>query len=522
MVFSQLAFLYFFIPLFFLLYLAAGRIKCEFALDIGSRRIEVTEASRGINARNLLIFVSGCIFYAWGEPFYVILMLISTAIDYTAGRFMDKYDDRQDIRRLCLIVSVCMNLGLLGLFKYSDFLIDSINSAAGTQLGNPVLSVNKALNSVFPLHLDEKRVHLPIGISFYTFQSMSYTIDLYMRKIKVQKSLLKFAAYVTLFPQIVAGPIVRYEHVEKELCDRTVTPGKVYEGIGIFVKGLSKKVLLANNIGSLWSTVKGEDFSSLPALTAWLGIIAFTLQIYFDFSGYSDMAVGLGKMMGFEFPKNFDHPYMSRSVSEFWRRWHMTLGEWFKSYVYIPLGGNRRGQGRTLINLMIVWGLTGLWHGASWNFVLWGIYFGVLIILERVFLSKLLEKLPSGVRTAYSLAAVIIGWVFFETDSLHDAFAYFGALFGTPLADEHFLYLLKNYALVLIVCIAASTDIVSRLKAFMPKTRLYRKLKTMVKSAVAGDTLKTVFVTLAEMAALFLCTCNIATSSYNPFLYFRF
>ena len=484
MVFSQLAFLFYFLPAVMLLYFGI----------------------KDIRFRNVLILVSGLVFYAWGEPFYAILMVISTLIDYTAGRFMDKYDSRPDIRRLCLIVSIVMNLSLLGLFKYSDFITDSVNTLLNTQLVNPVITVNKALNKILPLALDEKRVHLPIGISFFTFQSMSYTIDLYLRNIKVQKSPWKFAAYVTLFPQIVAGPIVRYEQVEKELDDRTVTPEKVWSGVGLFVKGLAKKVLIANNVGAVWSQVKGMDYLHISALTAWLGIIAFTLQIYFDFSGYSDMAVGMGRMMGFEFPKNFDHPYMSKSVSEFWRRWHITLGDWFRNYVYIPLGGNRKGKGRTLVNLMIVWALTGLWHGASWNFVLWGLYFGVLIVLERLGFGKILERLPRPLSILWTLFTVILGWVLFDTDSLPLAMEYIGAMFTAPAADRTFVYLISQNWPVLTAGVIGSTGAVYLLKRFLPKSENFR---------IAA-------VTVCEAAAIFLCTCSLVANEYNPFLYFRF
>ncbi|MDE6746714.1 MAG: MBOAT family protein, partial [Oscillospiraceae bacterium] len=334
--------------------------------------------------------------------FYVVHILFSTLIDYTEGRIMAKFDDSPAKRRACLIVSVCMNVGLLAIFKYSDFLIDTINGIFRSNITNPVILANKAINDVYNFGLSESRVALPIGISFYTFQSMSYTIDLYLRNIKVQKSFVSFSSYVTLFPQIVAGPIVRYEDVAAELDERTVNINKISEGICKFVKGLAKKVLLANNIGIIWTQIKAMDYGEISAATAWIGILAFTFQIYFDFSGYSDMAVGLGKMLGFNFPKNFDHPYLSKSVSEFWRRWHITLGTWFREYVYIPLGGNRKGKGKTIRNLLIVWGLTGLWHGASWNFILWGLYFGVLIVIERLGWGNVLKKLPAAVSMLYT------------------------------------------------------------------------------------------------------------------------
>ena len=459
--------------------------------------------------RNVLIFITGLFFYAWGEPFYVCLMLLSTAIDYTAGRLMAKYDDDNKKRKICLIVSVCMNVGLLAIFKYSDFLIDSFNGVFGTSITNPVVLVNKALNSLYPLGLNEKRVELPIGISFYTFQSMSYTIDLYLRNIKVQKSFLNFASYVSLFPQIVAGPIVRYEDVANELESRTVNIAKISAGIGLFVKGLAKKVLLANNIGMVWTQIKAMDYSTISVATAWLGIIAFAFQIYFDFSGYSDMATGLGKMLGFEFPKNFDHPYISKSISEFWRRWHITLGSWFRSYVYIPLGGNRNGNFKTYRNLFITWALTGLWHGASWNFILWGLFFGVLIIIERLGFGKILEKLPSAVSMLYTFVMVLFGWVLFDTDTLADAGRYYAAMFGAggSLVDSYARYTIASNAVLLTLCILISGGLGSRLISFCEE-------KNKRASAVAGVAVK--------IGGLLICTAYLVGATYNPFLYFRF
>ena len=459
--------------------------------------------------RNVLIFITGLLFYAWGEPFYVCLMLFSTAIDYTAGRLMAKYDDDNKKRKICLIVSVCMNVGLLAIFKYSDFLIDSFNGVFGTSVTNPVVLVNKALNSLYPFGLNEKRVELPIGISFYTFQSMSYTIDLYLRNIKVQKSFLNFASYVSLFPQIVAGPIVRYEDVANELESRTVNIAKISAGIGLFVKGLAKKVLLANNIGMVWTQIKAMDYSTISVATAWLGIIAFAFQIYFDFSGYSDMATGLGKMLGFEFPKNFDHPYISKSISEFWRRWHITLGSWFRSYVYIPLGGNRNGNFKTYRNLFITWAMTGLWHGASWNFILWGLFFGVLIIIERLGFGKILEKLPSAVSMLYTFVMVLFGWVLFDTDTLADAGRYYAAMFGAggSLVDSYARYTIASNAVMLVLCILISGGLGSRLISFCEE-------KNKRASAVAGVAVK--------IGGLLICTAYLVGATYNPFLYFRF
>ncbi|NLK71330.1 MAG: MBOAT family protein [Clostridiales bacterium] len=469
MVFSSLAFLYLFLPIVLSLYFISGK-----------------------RMKNIILFVSGLVFYAWGEPVYVLIMILSTVIDYTAGRIMHKYDDKPKIRTLVLLVSVCMNLGLLSIFKYSSFFIQNVNNIFGTSFNDPQLP-------------------LPIGISFYTFQSMSYTIDLYMRNIKVQKNIINFTTYVTLFPQIVAGPIVRYADVEEEIDGRKVSVDMVGYGAGIFLKGLAKKVLLANNIGMLWTEVKAMDYSEISAFTAWLGILAFAFQIYFDFSGYSDMAVGLGKILGFNFPENFDYPYMSKSVSEFWRRWHITLGTWFRLYVYYPLGGNRKGLPRTIINLAIVWTLTGLWHGASWNFVLWGMYFGVLIIIEKLFLGDILKKIPPAISTIYTFLAVLFGWVLFDTNTLTDAARYLKAMFGgTGIGiDSLSLYQLSSYFIIMIICIFASTDL---FKTFVNGIKEYKITFRAYKISLP----------IIQVVIMLLCTAYLVDSTYNPFLYFRF
>ena len=463
MVFSSITFLYFFLPAVLLIYY------------ISPKKI-----------KNIVLLLSGLFFYAWGEPVYVVIMIFSSFIDYAAGLIIDKYDDNQKKRTAALLVSLIINLGLLGVFKYSGFF-------AG----------------IFGIEI--KQLPLPIGISFYTFQSMSYTIDMYMRKIKVQRSFLNFATYVSLFPQIVAGPIVRYEDVQNEIDSRKTNIFLLGVGAGIFVRGLSKKVLLANNIGLLWTEIKGMEYSELSAATAWIGILAFTFQIYYDFSGYSDMAVGLGKMLGFNFPENFDHPYISRSVSEFWRRWHITLGSWFKSYVYIPLGGNRCGKLKTLRNTLIVWGLTGFWHGASWNFIIWGLYFGGFIILEKIWLGKKLERLPSLLSIFYTFFIVVIGWVLFDTANLSSAGEFYKAMFGGngKLFDSIAFYEIKNYALIFLLCIIGSGN-------FMKN--LYDKLK---RSFSMSKVLSNV-MPLVQTAMMLICTAFLVDASYNPFLYFRF
>ncbi|MBQ8883623.1 MAG: MBOAT family protein [Oscillospiraceae bacterium] len=467
MVFSSLTFLYFFLPITLLIYFVSPK-----------------------SIKNFILLVTGLFFYAWGEPIYVLIMILSAAIDYTAGRIMHWKDNNKTVRTICLIVSVLMNVGLLGIFKYSSFFITNINAVFGTSISDPQLP-------------------LPIGISFYTFQSMSYTIDLYRRKIKVQKNVINFMAFVTMFPQIVAGPIVTYDEVAERLDDRKTTVDDIADGIAVFVKGLGKKVLLANNIGLLWSQVKAMDYTQISVFTAWIGIIAFAFQIYFDFSGYSDMAVGLGKMLGFEFPNNFNYPYTSKSISEFWRRWHITLGSWFREYVYIPLGGNRNGTARTIFNLAVTWALTGFWHGASWNFMLWGIYFGILIILERFVYGKLLAKLPKILGIFYTFVLVLFGWVLFETATLKDAFNYFKAMFGATgtFYDVKATYFLVTYGVVLVLCIIGSTQLVKKGAEYV--TKFSTKLSLSVRP-------------LIQLAIMLLSTAYLVNETYNPFLYFRF
>ena len=465
MVFSESVFMFMFLPVTLLVYyLVPFRFK------------------------NAVLFFSGLIFYSWGEPIYVLIMILSTLIDYLAGRIMSRFDNKPHIRKIALLVSVIMNLSLLGVFKYSGFFIETLNSTFGLSLYNP-------------------RLPLPIGISFFTFQSMSYTIDLYRRNIKVQKSFIKFAAFVTMFPQIVAGPIVLYDDVANELEERKIDFESVSNGISIFICGLCKKVLIANSVGELWTTVKDADYSALPVATAWLGIIAFTLHIYFDFSGYSDMAIGLGKMLGFNFPKNFDYPYNSKTVSEFWRRWHITLGGWFKNYVYFPLGGSKNGKIKTIRNLLIVWFLTGMWHGASWNFIIWGVYYGLILILEKFVFSSLIKKLPVALTRVYTLFAVVIGWIIFEIYSLYDAIDFIGSLFGMSgiISDTFTLNILHNYSIVLIIAAVIATGL---------PLKLCKKITAHIKLDFINI--------LGETVGLTACIAYLVDASYNPFLYFNF
>ena len=466
MVFSSITFLYIFLPITLLVYYLVPA-----------------------KAKNWVLFVSGLVFYAWGEPVYVFITILSTLIDYTAGRLMDFWNDDEKRRKILLICSVAMNLGLLAVFKYSSFIIDNINA-------------------LFHGGIPDPQLPLPIGISFFTFQSMSYTIDLYRRQIKVQKNFINFGAYVTMFPQIVAGPIVRYQDVSKELESRSITVGETADGIGLFTRGLAKKLLLANNIGLLWAQVREMPIDAVPAATAWLGILAFAFQIYFDFSGYSDMACGIGKMLGFHFPQNFNLPYTAKSITDFWRRWHITLSTWFKEYLYIPLGGNRSGTVRTIRNLLIVWVLTGFWHGASWNFVCWGLYFGVLLVLEKFVYGKILNKLPSFVRQLYTFVLVVFSWVLFEMETLGDVGRYLQAMFGgAGFADSRSIYLLRSYFLLFLICIFASGSW---------GKKVYSQFSNRWPARAQA------LLPVSVILLMAVCTAYLVNATYNPFLYFRF
>ncbi len=454
MVFSSILFIFYFLPLTLLLYYA------------GPSRL-----------RNLVLLVMSLAFYSWGEPVYVSIMLFSTIFDYGNGLAIEKClsSGRKRAARAVLLLSVAGNLGILGFFKYSNFFIEIINAAGGTD---------------FPL----LELSLPIGISFYTFQTMSYTIDVYLGQAGAQKNLVQFGAYVAMFPQLVAGPIVKYKDISGQLADRNVTAERFSYGISRFITGLSKKVLLANNIGMVWEQISGGNLAGLSAAEAWIGAAAFSFQIYFDFSGYSDMAIGLGELFGFHFQENFNHPYRSKSMTEFWRRWHISLGTWFREYVYIPLGGSRKGMKRQLLNLLIVWCLTGLWHGASWNFLVWGLYFGVFLTAEKLFLLRRLEALPGWVSHAYCLIFVAVSWVIFAFDSMADVCTYVKSMFGLGSGGwigEAALYYGETWGVFFVVCALCSLGIFKMKRAFLP--------------------------------VLFAASiCFLAGGTYNPFLYFRF
>lgn len=458
MVFSSFTFLFRFLPFVLICYFLAPR-----------------------KLKNLVLFLCSLIFYAWGEPVYIGLMLFSTVIDYINGIAVSYYKEKGNRRKakLFLISSVCINLLLLFIFKYSNFILGA-------------------------------SLPLPIGISFYTFQTMSYTIDVYRGVVKPQKSFIAFGTYVSLFPQLIAGPIVRYQTVERELMERSVTKEKFSYGVQRFVCGLGKKVLLANNIGVLWSYITAYPGEKLTIVMAWLGMIAFMFQIYFDFSGYSDMAIGLGAMFGFHFPENFMYPYQSKSITDFWRRWHMTLSSWFKEYVYIPLGGNRKGTKKQIRNIIIVWALTGLWHGANWNFLLWGLYFAVLLIIEKIWLKKWLQRFPDIIQHLYALFFIIIGWTIFAYPDMPSKMEYIKTMFGIgnhKLWNNEAIYLIYTYAILFLILIVASTD--------LPKKVVHRWIKKESFLCYAG---KTVYI----LTIFLLSIAYLVNSSYNPFLYFRF
>ena len=466
MVFSSLLFLFMYLPVVLLIYYATP-----------------------LKYRNLFLFFANLVFYGWGEPVYVTLMLFSTIVDYTCGYMINKYRTKnKKIAKTFLIASVVVNLSLLGFFKYAGFIANTLNVAIPF-LNLPVIEVA-----------------LPIGISFYTFQTMSYSIDVYRNDAPVQKNIITFGTYVALFPQLIAGPIVRYKDIAYQLDHRKETLNDFTKGVRLFCIGLGKKILLANQMGLMWDSIR-ETGEVNGWLGSWIGIIAYSFQIYFDFSGYSDMACGLGNMLGFEFLKNFDYPYISKSITEFWRRWHISLGTWFREYVYIPLGGNRKGPYRQILNLLVVWFLTGFWHGAAFNYMIWGLYFGLILIIEKLVLKKWLDKAPAFVQHIYSLFLILIGWAIFFFEDIKqlglfitNMFAFSGAVIG-----EKVISILISYAPLLVIAAIASTPLM---------LSLYKKIK--------NKNVRIVIDTLFCMFVLFVCTASLVNQSYNPFIYFRF
>ena len=460
MLFSGIPFLFYFLPAVLIVYFLVPR-----------------------QLKNAVLLLFSLVFYAWGEPKYVFLMIGTICLFFGCGIAIGKAQSKT-WKKFWLCLSVVVSLGLLGVFKYADFLIDSVNAVAGTEL--PLL-----------------KLALPIGISFYTFQCLSYTIDVYRGDAQVQKNIISFGAYVSLFPQLIAGPIVRYVDVARELDHRTHSWEDFRLGMRRFLMGLAKKILLANQLGALTEIFRATGEKSV--LFYWMYAIAFSLHIYFDFSGYSDMAIGLGRIFGFKFIENFNYPYMSRSIAEFWRRWHMSLGSWFRDYVYIPLGGNRVGKARWVFNILVVWMLTGLWHGAAWNFVLWGLLYAVFLLAEK-FLP--LQKLPSLLQRIYVLLIVMLGFVLFNATSLSQALTDIGGMFGfagVPLVNAASLYYLRSYGVIFLL-------------GFIGSTPLVKKVALKLENTLAGAVLEPILLILI----LLVCTGYLVDGSFNPFLYFRF
>ena len=467
MLFSSITFLFYFLPVILLIYfLIPARMN---------------------TVRNLILLAASLIFYSWGEPVYVFLMIYSACFNWYMAKEIGKEQSSGRSGKASLIFTIAVNLLILSFFKYFGFVMDNFNALTGLNIHYTALA-------------------LPIGISFYTFQAMSYIFDVYRGKTAPQRSLFRFALYLSFFPQLIAGPIVKYRDIAEQLTSRTSTLDDIGLGSSIFIIGLAKKVLLANNLGALHQAVLALPDSNIAALSYWIGIFAFTMQIYFDFSGYSDMAIGLGRIFGFRFNENFDHPYLSTSVTEFWRRWHISLSTWFREYLYFPLGGNRVPVGRHIFNLVIVWALTGLWHGANWTFVFWGLYYCVLLILEKYVYGKAVSSAPAFIRHIYTMLAVAVGWVFFMSESIGQAFMYLRTCFfagGYPLINTNTVFLLRTSIILMAVSAVCATD--------LPAKGL-RRLRSKIPAAW--------LVIMGGM--LVLSTAYLLYSSYNPFLYFRF
>lgn len=458
MVFSSILFLFRFMPIAFLIYYLVP-----------------------YKWKNLSLLILSLIFYSWGEAKYFPIMISSIVVDYCASIGIERNRDNPKKMKLYLLLSVFFNLGMLGFFKYTNFFVDNINS-------------------LFGLALEGIKLTLPLGISFYTFQTMSYTIDVYRGKVAAERNIIDFGAFVVLFPQLIAGPIVKYTDINRELKERTLNLPQITDGVKLFIFGLGSKVLIANSIGSLWTEVEKMSVSDISSPLAWLGVLAFTFQIYFDFSGYSLMAIGLGKMLGFDFPQNFNFPYISRSITEFWRRWHMTLGSWFREYLYIPLGGNRVSKPRLYLNLFIVWAATGFWHGASWNFVMWGLFFFVLLVIEKQFLMKYLEK-SKYLSHAYVMLMIVLSWTLFAITDLGKLGQYFGVMFSFKGGND-WIYYLRNYFGVFILAIILSTPVFKKLYERLDKNQI--------------------FSVIFFSSIVILSVAYLVDATYNPFLYFRF
>lgn len=466
MLFSSIPFLYYFLPSVLILFLLAPK-----------------------KLKNTVLLISSLVFYGWGEPKYVIMMVASIIIGFISGLLIEATNEKSK-KKLILTINLIINLGFLGFFKYSNFFIENFNNLTG-------------------LSLNLLNVALPIGISFYTFQILSYAVDVYRGTVKAQRNLINLATYITMFPQLIAGPIVRYTDVVESLDERTISFEKTSYGVRRFIVGLSKKVLLANALGELCVTFKASEDKSL--LFYWLYAISFCLQVYFDFSGYSDMAIGLGKILGFEFMENFNFPFISKSVAEFWRRWHISLGSWFRDYVYIPLGGNRVKKSRWIFNILVVWFLTGFWHGAAWNFIIWGLYFVIFLVLEKTVIGKFITKTPV-LNRVYTLFFIIISFVIFDAVNMGEAFTYIKAMLGfsgVPLVSTEFIYYLKEYAVILALGIVGATPLV-------------KKVATKLTEINGVKVVVGILEPIILIVLLVLVTAYLVDGSFNPFLYFRF
>ncbi|WP_371017646.1 MBOAT family O-acyltransferase [Pseudalkalibacillus sp. JSM 102089] len=474
MVFSNLVFLFAFMPIVLFSYFFARK-----------------------SFRNIVLLIASLVFYAWGEPQYVFLMLFSIIMNYGFGRGIDHFHNQLATKKFLLTLSIIGNIAILGYFKYAGFVLSNVNGSFGTSF-----------------ELGE--LPLPIGISFFTFQAMSYVIDIYRKDAPVQKNVFSLALYISLFPQLVAGPIVRYNTVDQQIHSRSITADKLHEGIKRFIIGLSKKVLLANSFAVVADQAFNTPAGEMSVMMAWIGVIAYTLQIYFDFSGYSDMAIGLGKMFGFDFLENFRYPYISKSISEFWRRWHISLGTWFKDYVYIPLGGNRHGKLVQVRNLLIVWTITGFWHGASWTFMAWGFYYGAIIVIESLGFGKWLSRLWSPLQHIYVLLLVMIGWVFFRADNFTYSFEYLQTMFGfnqAAFVDSMFLLQWNDNWVLFLAGVIFSTPFIANIG------NIYNRIATKAK----GLQVVTLFSEPAiYMTLMIFAMVRLVNSSYNPFIYFRF
>lgn len=474
MVFSSLSFIYIFLPICIFLYFVVAR---------------------SLRQKNVVLLIMSLIFYAWGEPKWIVLMVVSTAVEYLGARLIDKYrEEKPFLAKLSLALSVTVALSFLFIFKYYDFFTSNINEIFGSKISQLGLT-------------------LPIGISFYTFQTVTYIVDVYREKVPVQKSFADLLLYVSMFPQLIAGPIVKYVDIEAQLHDRSFNAANAGDGVFRFLIGLSKKAIIANIAGEVATKFLDGNLESVSVVAAWMGIFSYALQIYFDFSAYSDMAIGLGKMFGFDYMENFNYPYIADSVNDFWKRWHISLTTFFREYLYIPLGGNRKHQ---VLNLLIVWSFTGLWHGASWNFILWGLYYYVLIVLEKLFIGNILEKIPKVFSHIYTLFAVLIGWVFFYFDDMTKLKTFFKVMFGlggNVFSNPTDITVFKNHIIFFIFAIIACMPVAKLIKKKADAFAAKNFMCSMVNDYA---------VVIVSVFLLVLNTAAVVGSTYNPFLYFRF